>query len=102
MLTNDVYYAERPEDIIVTVRSGKALVEFPVNVSEVETEDGPQWIAGAVYSLETVASDGLKNRIEENYDAWLKKAKEAEPQAVSLSDVVDAINALTDIVLGGM
>lgn len=102
MQTNNVYYAERPEQVEVTVRGGKALVDFPVNVSEVETEEGTMYLAESVYSFLTVAVDGLEERIKSNYDAWLAKAKEVEPQAVSLSDVVEAINTLTDIVLGGM
>ena len=102
MQTNDVYYSQRPGKFAVSRNDGKALIEFPVNVSEVETEDGTQWKAETVYSVETMDHAGLEERVEANYDAWLDRAKEVEPQTASLTDVVDALNALTDLILGGV
>lgn len=101
MQTNNVYYSQQPDNVIVTSRGNRAVIEFPLNVTKVEAEDGEQWKAETVYSFETAARSGLKEKIEANYDAWLKRAKEVEPQAATLSDVVDAINALTDLILGG-
>lgn len=102
MQTNDVYYAQRPDRVMVSRNGGRAMIEFPVNVTEVETEDGTQWKAETVYSVETMDRDGLAERVEANYDAWLGRAKEVKPQTASLTDVVDALNALTDLILGGM
>lgn len=79
----------------------KAVVEFPVNVSEVEKEEGVEYVAETVYSLETTYTSDLADRIEASFDAWLDRAKVVEPQETTLADVIDAVNALTDIVLGG-
>lgn len=79
----------------------KAVVEFPLNISEVEKEDGVEYVAETVYSLVTSYTSDLADRIDANYEAWLDKAKEIEPQETTLADVIDAVNALTDIVLGG-
>lgn len=102
MQTNDVYYAEQPNRVVVTVNGGNALVEFPVNVTEVETEDGKQYCAEKVYSLRTKATENLAERVEANYDAWLDIAKVVETPKTTVNDLVDAINALTDMVIGGM
>lgn len=102
MQTPNVYYSERPERVIVRANGDRAVIELPVNVTEVETEDGTQYLAEKVYSVETRNRDGLAATVEAHYDAWLERAKEVEPQVASLSDVIDALNALTDIILGGM
>lgn len=102
MMTENVFYAVRPERVIVTRRGEKAVIEFPVNVTEVETEEGTHWLAATVYSLDTRNRDDIEHVVAENYDAWLEKAKEVEPQTTSLGDVIDALNALTDLILGGM
>lgn len=100
MQTNNVFFAERPEKVIVTTRGRKSLIEFPCKVEAVETEDGVQYRAETVYSLETMSRDGLKERVDANYDAWLDRAKKVTPQPATLGDVVDALNALTDLILG--
>ena len=102
MQTNNVYYAEQPQRVVVTSRGDKAVVEFPIGVSKEATEEGEQWKADKVFSLETRNRDHLAEVVESNYDAWLEKAQQIEPQTASLSDVVDALNALTDLILGGM
>lgn len=103
MQTKNVFYGERPDRVIVRSKGGEAIVELPVNVSEVEREDGTEWKAETVYSIRTMDRPNLKERVEANYEAWLDAAKKvAEPQATSLGDVVEAINALTDLILGGM
>ena len=101
MLTRNVYYSEQPNNVIVTVNGDKAVVEFPLNVSEVEVEEGSMWLAESVYSVETMNTPNLAERVEANFDKWLDLAKQPKPQTTNLEDVVEAINALTEIVLGG-
>ena len=101
MLTKNVYYAVKPERFLITSTGNKAVVEFPLNVTEVEVEEGVQYLAESVYSLVTVNTANLADRIAQNYEAWLEKAKEPVSQEVTLEDVMEAVNVLTDIVLGG-
>ena len=101
MQTNGVYYADRPDRVMITTNGSNALVEFPINVQEIETEDGIQYFAEKVYSIKTQATDNLLGRVEANYDAWLDIAKIVEPPQTTVDDLVEAINALTDMVIGG-
>lgn len=101
MQTKNVYYSELPERVIVTDRGGKAIVEFPCDVTEVEKEDKVEYLAETVYYLETISTPNLKGRVEAEYEAWLNAAMKPSPQPANLSDVVEAINALTDIIIGG-
>ena len=100
MQIRNVYYAEPPENVIVNERGGKAVVEMPVNVIEIEEEDRHEWFAETVYYIETTATPNLKERVEAEYEDWLEVAKIPAPQPASISDVVDALNALTEIVIG--
>lgn len=100
MQIRNVYYAEPPENVIVNERGGKAVVEMPVNVIEIEEEDRHEWFAEIVYYIETTATPNLKERVEAEYEEWLEVAKIPTPQPASISDVVDALNALTEIVIG--
>lgn len=102
MQTRNVYYSSQPNRVIVNAAGKKAVIEFPIGVTEIETEEGKSWLAETVYSVETMATPNLETRVEANYDAWLELAKKPEPQSAVLEDVVDALNALTEIVLGGM
>ena len=101
MQTKNVYYSEQPERIIVNSKGSKAIIELPVNTTEVKTEEESVWLAETVYSFETMNTPNLKERIEEGYEAWLAIAKQPVPQPTNLNDVVDALNALTDIIIGG-
>ena len=101
MLTRNVYYSEQPDRVIVYTSGDKAIIEFPINVSEVEVEESTNWLAEEVYSIKTTNTANLAERVEANYDAWLDLAKQPEPQSPQLGDVVEALNALTEIVLGG-
>ena len=101
MQTRNVYYSQQPDRVIVNTRGSKAIVEIPVNVTEVETEDGKWWLAEVVYFFKTMNTPNLKERIENAYDTWLDLAKKPSPQTTELTDVVEALNALTEIVLGG-
>lgn len=102
MMTKNVYFAEQPDRVIVTANGAKAVVELPVDVTEVETEDGVQYCANIVYSISTKNTPNLKERVEANYDAWLEVASVVEPQKATLDDAIEAINTLTDLVIGGM
>lgn len=102
MQIKNVYYGERPNRVIVTERGGRAVVEMPVNVREIETEDRTEWFAETVYYLFTTATPNLEARVEAEYEDWLELAKIPVVAPATLSDVIDAINTLTEIVIGGM
>lgn len=103
MQTKNEHFGERPDRVVVRRNGKDALVLFPLNVTEVQTEDGSQWLAETVYSMRTKAVPGLEERINANYDAWLEAAKKAvEPQTPTMADLVDAVNTLTDLLIGGM
>lgn len=104
MLTRNVYYSQEPERVSVH-RIGRngytARVDFPVNVQQIiMLDDQPQYKAD-VYSIEVGFTVGLKERIENNYEAWLAVAKEIPAPQPTINDVIEAVNELTDIVLGG-
>lgn len=102
MQTKNVYYAKEPDRVMVTTCGDNALVEFPIGVAKVQTDGGVQYFAKKVYSLKTRATGNLKERIERNYDAWLNMAQaEEEIPQTTISDLVEAVNALTDMILGG-
>lgn len=101
MQTRNVYYAERPDDVIITANGESALIEFPVDVTEIVSDEGTQYKAKVVYSLKTRNTPNLTGRVLEHKDVWLAAAKVPEPQKTELSDVVEAINALTELVIGG-
>lgn len=101
MQTKNVYYAEEPDRVMVTTCGDNALVEFPIGVTKVQADDGVQYLAKKVYSLKTRATANLKERIERNYDAWLDMAQVEEIPQTTISDLVEAVNALTDMMLGG-
>ena len=95
MQTN-VYYAERPDRVIVTVHGDKAVIEFPVGITEEQTEDGTQWRADTVYSIVTRFRDRLKEAVEAGYEAWLNTArKRSEDEARKASKLT--MDDLTEI-----
>ena len=97
MQTKNVYYATQPDAVIITENGGKAVIEFPVNVTEIELEEGTQYLAESVYYLNTRSTPNLRQRVEANYDAWLEKAKADEPQE---EEAVDTVEILLDILEG--
>ena len=102
MLTRNVHYSARPENVVVYQNGDNATVEFPLDVTEVTREDEiTEYVAAEVYSLHTRNTPDLKKRVTDNYEAWLAIAELPEPQKAELSDVVEAINTLTDLILGG-
>lgn len=102
MLTRNVHYAEKPDKIIVLRNGSIAVVEMPTEVTQVELDDErSEYVAGKVYSVRTTNTPNLEERVEASYDEWLALASEAEPKTATLEDVIDAVNALTEIVIGG-
>ena len=103
MQTRNVCYGEQPNNVMIYTHGGEAVVEFPVNVTEVPTEDGSQWIAETAYSIRTRYTPGLEDRVNANYAAWLEASKKAvDPQTPTMADLVEAVNTLTDLLIGGM
>ena len=104
MLTRNVHYSEQPDQVIVTENGRKAMVEFPLNVTEVEKEiDGEtftEYVAEEVYSIQTVAVPNLKEKVIAHYDAWLEKAKIPETKETTIEDLINVIDALTDMIIG--
>ena len=105
MQTKNVFYSEKPDKVIVTANGKTALVEFPVDVKKITTGEGEEarieYVAETVYAIKTTNTSNLKERVSKHYDAWLEVAKHIEPQHPSLSDVIEAVNTLTDIIVGG-
>jgi len=54
-----------------------AKVSFAENAVEIKTETGSRWEADE-YSLTTAYTPNIDERIESNYDAWLKRAKDVD------------------------
>ena len=122
MLIKDVTYNELPEPCEIRRAGGKAVIVFPTNIEEVTVEDISepevnsqgglpemgvqsstitQYIAHNVYQLETNWTPNLAQRVSDNYQAWLTKAKIPETKEATLADVIEAVNALTEVILGG-
>lgn len=101
MMTKDTHFADEPQRFIITTADNMAHIEFPTNVREIETEERTEYVAD-VYYMRTANRDGLHDEIKNNYEAWLARAMEEPMPKTSLEDVVDAVNALVDIVIGGM
>ena len=59
------------------------------------------YLAETVYSIATMLTLDLEDRINADFEAWLEKAKEPDAEKVELADVVDALNVLAEIVIGG-
>lgn len=101
MMTKNVYYTRRPDEFIVTTNGTNAVIEFPQNVVEVETDEQTYYLAEKVYSVATKATPNLEERVRQNFEAWFEKAKQPEMERAELYDVIEALNALTEIVIGG-
>lgn len=102
MILSDVHYAHNP-DVTVTVKGKTAVVEIPTEVEAVEREDGTEYIAATVYVVNTKPTPNLKERVLANIEKWKRSAVEPEKEpGTTLDDVVEGLNALAEIVLGGM
>lgn len=122
MLIKNVTYNEYPPAFEVRRSGAKAVVVFPTDIEEIQIEEQvepsenvssllpeigsgtsttTQYLAHKVYQLETNWTPNIEQRIEANFAGWLAKAKIPAVQEATLSDVVEAVNALTELVLGG-
>lgn len=105
MTKTNIHYSERPGKFEIRTSGSKAVVVFPVNVSEVtiEDEDGErvEYIAEKVYEYETTNTPNLADRVNRNYAKWLAVAAVPDSPKTTIADLEEAINTLTDIILGG-
>ena len=102
MLTKKVYYTQEPPMVVVRHNGKNAVVEMPRDVEEVQTENGVEYLAENVYSVKTAYTPDLAERVAANYEKWLAAAAKTEPQKTTMEDIVEAISALTDILLEGL
>ncbi len=72
----------------------------PINFEPVEVTK-TEYLAHKVYVIETTYTPNLADRIKVDFDEWLALAKIPEPAKTTIPDLEEAINALTEIVLGG-
>lgn len=102
MIQKNVYYQSPPDKVVISEKGNNAVVEIPVNVVKVEKEDGDVWLAETVYYAITKNAKNLRDRVLRDFDAWLEiaSAPEPEPQA-TVQDLVDYVDALTEMILGG-
>lgn len=104
MLTRNVYFAERPERVIVN-RIGATgytcRVDLPVNIEEVAGPEGETQYKADVYSVNAGYTVNIAERIEANYEAWLAKAQnepEPEPEP-NIRELKEANDMLTECIL---
>lgn len=76
MQTKNVYFSEKPDRVIVRTAGKRAVIDFPVNVTEIEENDRTEWLAETVYHYRTTATPNLEERVNANYEDWLKLAQE--------------------------
>lgn len=105
MIVKNVCYAQMPDEVIVKIHGDRAYVEMPVNVTESTYErDGEtviDYVAETVYFVTTKPTKNLAERVLADKEAWIEIAKQTAPIETTVADLVEAINALTEIVLGG-
>lgn len=104
MVVKNVCYAAMPDEVIVKQRGIRAVVEIPENVTEItyerDGEDVTEYVAEKVYCINTQYTKNLRERVLADKEAWKEVARQIAPVDTTLADVVEAINALTEIVLG--
>lgn len=98
-----VQFAENPPEVrVIPIGNGThARVEISNNVyTDIDSEENTIYFAD-LYILENVKyTPNLENRILTQKESWMKKASITLPVNPTLQDAIDAINALTEIVLG--
>jgi len=62
---------------IERIGANSAKVSFTENAVEIKSESGSKWEAD-VYELVTAYTVNIEERIESNYDAWMKHAKDVD------------------------
>ncbi len=104
MLIKNVYYSQQPPQFEIRRSDRKAVVLFPTDVTRVpanEEDEEPGYLAENVYYLVTGWTENLESRILSDPSKWLKVAKIPTPVQTTIPDLEEAINTLTEIVLGG-
>jgi len=76
-----------------------AKISFAENAVEIKTETGSRWEAD-VYDLVTTYTTNIEERIESNYDAWLKHAKDIEPELLPPPTIEERLAGLETVVKG--
>ncbi len=105
MTKSNVSYTEEPARFDIRTNGSKAVIVFPVNVTsrEVEDETGTrtEWVAEKVYEFETNNTPNLSDRVDAHYEQWRALSMVPETPKTTVEDLEEAINALTDLILGG-
>ena len=122
MLIKNVTYSEQPPSFEIRRAGSKAVIVFPCDVEEIQVEETEpeteesssglpelgggtktvtQYVAHNVYQLETNWTQNLEQRVSANLEAWKARAMIPEEKEATLSDVIEAVNTLTEIILGG-
>lgn len=65
-----------------------AKVSFAENAVEIKAETGSRWEAD-VYELVTAFTPNIETRIESNYDAWIKHAKDLDYEKAAAEPTLD-------------
>jgi len=77
-----------------------AKVSFAENAVEIKTESGSRWEAD-VYELTTAYTPNIEERIESNYDAWLKHAKDVDYEKTASEPTLEERIASVEAVVKG-
>ena len=77
-----------------------AKVSFTENAVEIKTETGSRWEAD-VYELVTAFTPNIETRIESNYDAWIKHAKDVDAEkSIEEPTMEDRVAKIETLVMG--
>lgn len=77
-----------------------AKVSFAENAVEINTETGSRWEAD-VYELVMAYTVNIEERIESNYDAWLKHAKDVDYEKNAAEPTLEERLASVEAVVNG-
>lgn len=101
MQIKNVYYNGLPDKVVITTRGKKAIIEFPINPQKTDNLETDEYYCETVYLVETGNTPNLKERVLTDYDTWLNIASQPTPQTATVEDVIEAINVLTELIIGG-
>lgn len=103
MLTKNVQFAKKPDKVMIRrIQNGyMCYVDLVENIREMKENEETNYIAD-VYSVQAGYTAGLKERVERDYEKWLMVAKDIPAPQPTVTDIVDAINALAELVIGGI
>jgi hypothetical protein len=83
-------YAERPNAVKIDTSNGTAYVRLRENIAEIQTDEETHYSADE-YTLATYDTPNLQQRVENNFAAWLSKAKETPTPIITPQDETDAL-----------